>query len=63
MASTVNLNVIQSSISEGPNGVRPDALWKHTPGHWATSVGMTCAIGVICIVIAWLRLRSVRPRN
>ena len=29
VASTVNLNVIQSSISQGPNGQKPDALWTH----------------------------------
>jgi ABC-type multidrug transport system ATPase subunit len=62
-ASTINLNVIQATISQGPNGQKPDALWTHDAFHWAVSVGMTCAFGVISILIAWLRLQSVRPRR
>ncbi len=35
VASTINLNVIQSSISQGPNGQKPDALWAHDAGPLA----------------------------
>ena len=62
-ASTINLNVIQSAISQGPNGQPPDAMWAHTPAQWALNVGMTCAFGVILILIAWLRLQADRPRK
>jgi hypothetical protein len=61
VASTINLNVIQSSISQGPDGQPPDLLWSHTPAQWGFNMGMMLTIGVICTLIAWLRLRSFRP--
>jgi ABC-type multidrug transport system ATPase subunit/ABC-type multidrug transport system permease subunit len=64
LASTINLNALQASeYTPGPNGQKPDVLWTHDAAHWVTSVCVMLIIGVICILAAWLRLRSVRPKS
>jgi ABC-type multidrug transport system ATPase subunit len=63
LASTINLNVIQSSISQGPNGQKPDALWTHDAAHWATGVGAMILLGIAWLIIARLRLSTIGPRK
>jgi ABC-type multidrug transport system ATPase subunit len=63
VASTINLNVIQSSISQGPNGQKPDALWTHDVAHWATGVGAMILLGIVWMIIARLRLSTIGPRK
>ena len=63
LASTINLNVIQSSVSQGPNGQPPDALWTHDTAHWLTSILVMVGIGIVWLVIARLRLASIGPRK
>jgi ABC transport system ATP-binding/permease protein len=63
VASTVNLNVIQSSVSQGPNGQKPDALWTHDARHWLTAIGAMIVLGIIWLIIARLRLASIGPRK
>jgi ABC-type multidrug transport system ATPase subunit/ABC-type multidrug transport system permease subunit len=63
VASTINLNGIQSSISQGPNGQKPDALWTHNPAHWLTGIGAMLLLGIIWMVIARIRLASIGPRK
>jgi len=63
VASTINLNVIQSSISQGPNGQKPDALWTHDAAHWLTGVGAMLLLGIIWLIIARLRLSTIGPRK
>ncbi len=59
----INLNVIQSSVSQGPNGQPPDALWTHDTAHWLTSILVMVGIGIIWLVIARVRLASIGPRK
>jgi ABC-type multidrug transport system ATPase subunit/pSer/pThr/pTyr-binding forkhead associated (FHA) protein len=54
MAATINLNVIQPRTA-------PDPLWTHTAATWAQDIGIMLAIGVICLIIAWLRMRRLSP--
>jgi ABC-type multidrug transport system ATPase subunit len=63
VASTINLNVIQSSISQGPNGQKPDALWTHDAAHWLTGVGAMIVLGIVWLIIARIRLASIGPRK
>src|SRR6202012_4925219 len=63
LASTINLNAIQSSISLGPTGQKPDALWTHNAAHWLTGMVVMILIGVIWLVIARLRLATIGPRK
>jgi hypothetical protein len=63
VASTINLNVIQSSISLGPNGQKPDALWTHDAAHWLTGIGAMLVLGIVWMVIARLRLSTIGPRK
>jgi ABC-type multidrug transport system ATPase subunit len=63
VASTINLNAIQASASQGPNGQKPDALWTHDAAHWLTGIGAMLLIGAIWLVIARLRLSTIGPRK
>jgi ABC transport system ATP-binding/permease protein len=63
VASTVNLNVIQSSVSQGPNGQKPDALWTHDARHWLTAIGAMIVLGIVWMIIARIRLASIGPRK
>ena len=63
VASTINLNVIQSSISQGPNGQKPDALWTHDMAHWLTGIAAMILIGVAWMIIARIRLSTIGPRK
>jgi ABC-type multidrug transport system ATPase subunit len=63
VASTINLTVIQSSISQGPNGQKPDALWTHDAAHWLTGVGAMIVLGIVWLIIARIRLASIGPRK
>jgi hypothetical protein len=63
VASTINLNVIQSSIGQGPNGQKPDALWTHNAAHWLTGVGAMLLLGIVWLIIARLRLSTIGPRK
>jgi ABC-type multidrug transport system permease subunit len=63
VASTINLNVIQSSISQGPNGQKPDALWTHDAAHWLTGIGAMLVLGILWLIIARIRLASIGPRK
>jgi ABC-type multidrug transport system ATPase subunit len=63
VASTINLNVIQSSVSQGPNGQKPDALWTHDAAHWATGVGAMILLGIVWMIIARFRLSTIGPRK
>jgi ABC transport system ATP-binding/permease protein len=63
VASTINLNVIQSSIGQGPNGQKPDALWTHDASHWLTGIGAMILLGIVWLIIARLRLSTIGPRK
>jgi ABC-type multidrug transport system ATPase subunit/pSer/pThr/pTyr-binding forkhead associated (FHA) protein/ABC-type multidrug transport system permease subunit len=63
VASTINLNVIQSSISQGPNGQKPDALWTHDVAHWLTGIAAMIVIGIVWMIIARIRLSTIGPRK
>jgi ABC-type multidrug transport system ATPase subunit len=63
VASTVNLNVIQSSVSQGPNGQKPDALWTHDARHWLIAIGAMIVLGIVWLIIARIRLASIGPRK
>jgi ABC-type multidrug transport system ATPase subunit len=63
IASTINLNVIQSSESQGPNAQKPDALWTHDAAHWLTGIGAMIVLGIVWLIIARLRLSTIGPRK
>ncbi|HEX3516601.1 MAG TPA: FHA domain-containing protein [Trebonia sp.] len=63
IASTINLNAIQSSESQGPNAQKPDALWTHDAAHWLTGIGAMIVIGIVWLIIARIRLSSIGPRK
>jgi ABC transport system ATP-binding/permease protein len=63
VGSTINLNAIQSSISQGPNGQQPDALWAHNAAHWLTGIGAMVLLGILWMVIARIRLSTIGPRK
>jgi len=63
LASTINLNAIQSTVQQGPNGQKPDALWTHDAAHWLTGIAAMIVIGIIWMVIARIRLASIGPRK
>jgi hypothetical protein len=58
LASTVNLNVLQSQ-----SHLPVDGLWTHSAVHWLTSMAVLIAIGVIWLIIARIRLASIGPRK
>ena len=63
VASTINLNKIQSSVRQGPNAQPADALWTHSASHWMTCIAAMLVLGVIWLVIARLRLSTIGPRR
>jgi ABC-type multidrug transport system ATPase subunit len=63
VASTINLNVIQSTVSQGPNGQKPDALWTHDAKHWLIAIGAMILLGILWLVIARIRLGRIGPRK
>ena len=63
VASTINLNVIQSTVSQGPNGQKPDALWTHDAKHWLIAIGAMLLLGILWLVIARIRLGRIGPRK
>lgn len=63
LASTINLNVIQSTVHQGPNGLKPDALWTHDAAHWLTGLAAMIIIGIIWMIIARIRLSTIGPRK
>jgi ABC-type multidrug transport system ATPase subunit/pSer/pThr/pTyr-binding forkhead associated (FHA) protein len=63
VASTINLNSIQSSISQGPNGQKPDALWTHDASHWLLGIGAMIVLGIVWMIIARIRLSTIGPRK
>ena len=63
VASTINLNTIQSSVRQGPNAQPADALWAHDAAHWLTCVVAMLVLGLIWLIIARLRLSTIGPRK
>ena len=63
VASTINLNTIQSSVRFGPNAQKADALWTHDAAHWLTAIGAMLVLGLLWMVIARLRLATIGPRK
>ncbi|MGH3245816.1 MAG: ABC transporter permease, partial [Trebonia sp.] len=63
IASTINLNGIQSSISKGPLGQKPDALWTHSASHWLTAIVVMLLLGVLWLIIARIRLATIGPKK
>ncbi|HEY6495303.1 MAG TPA: FHA domain-containing protein [Trebonia sp.] len=63
LASTINLNVIQATVSQGPGGQKPDALWTHNAAHWLTGMAAMIVLGLIWLIIARLRLATIGPRK
>jgi ABC-type multidrug transport system ATPase subunit len=63
LASTINLNAIQSSVQLGPNGQKPDALWTHDAAHWLTGIAAMIVISIIWMIIARIRLSTIGPRK
>ncbi len=63
LASTINLNALQSSESVGANGQAPDALWTHNAAHWLTGMVVMIFIGIIWLIIARVRLSTIGPRK
>jgi ABC-type multidrug transport system ATPase subunit len=63
VASTINLNTIQSSVRQGPNAQPADALWTHGASHWMTCIAAMLILGIIWLVIARLRLSTIGPRR
>jgi ABC transport system ATP-binding/permease protein len=63
LASTINLNSIQSTVSQPPSSQKPDAVWTHDARHWLIAVGAMILIGIIWIIIARLRLSTIGPRK
>ncbi len=63
VASTIDLNSIQKSVSQSPNGQKPDALWTHDPAHWLTGMAAMIVLGIIWMIIARIRLSTIGPRK
>jgi len=63
VASTINLNSIQSSVSMPPSNQKPDALWTHDASHWLVAIGAMFLLGILWIIIARIRLASIGPRK
>jgi hypothetical protein len=68
IASTIDLNKLQSSITtavpgQPPPTQKPDLLWTHDPAHWLTAVGVMIVIGIIWMIIARIRLSTIGPRK
>ena len=68
LASTINLNDLQSSITAvvpgGPPPTQhPDMLWTHDAVHWLTAVGVMIGLGLAWLIIARLRLATIGPRK
>jgi len=68
LASTINLNSLQSTITQvvpgGPPPTQhPDMLWTHDTVHWLTAVGVMIGLGLAWLIIARLRLAMIGPRK
>jgi ABC transport system ATP-binding/permease protein len=63
IASTINLNKIQSVVQQGLNKQAPDGVWTHDAPHWWTAIAAMLVLGIIWIVIARLRLATIGPRR
>ena len=68
LASTINLNALQSSITQvvpggPPPTQRPDMLWTHDAAHWLAALGVMIGLGLVWLIIARLRLATIGPRK
>ena len=54
---------IQATVSQGPNGQKPDALWTSDPGHWLTAIAAMLVLGIVWMIIARIRLAKIGPRR
>jgi ABC-type multidrug transport system ATPase subunit/pSer/pThr/pTyr-binding forkhead associated (FHA) protein len=57
VASTANLNVLMPAAP----GSITDPLWQHTSSTWLRDMGIQAGLAVIFALIAWIRLRRLRP--
>jgi ABC transport system ATP-binding/permease protein len=57
-ASTVNLNVLLP-----PAGDLTDPLWRPTSANWLRDVGLTLGLGLVFLLLAWVRLHLLGPRR
>ena len=62
IASTLNLNLINPLNPQVPSkGL--DKMWDHSAHQWPLNIVFLLFIGVVCLVIAQLRLGSIGPRK
>ncbi|HEV3381815.1 MAG TPA: FHA domain-containing protein [Trebonia sp.] len=54
MAATINLNVIEPKTT-------PDPLWTQTAANWGMDIGIMMALGVVCLIVTWSRMRRLSP--
>jgi ABC transport system ATP-binding/permease protein len=56
-ASTVNVNALTPVTSAA------DPLWNHTSATWLRDIGFTVALAVLYLIITWIQLRRLGPRQ
>ncbi|TSD93640.1 FHA domain-containing protein [Skermania sp. ID1734] len=56
-ASTVDLD----TIAPHPGVAEP--MWAHSIGTWLIDMGITAALGLVFLALAWYRLHQMRPRR
>jgi ABC transport system ATP-binding/permease protein len=63
IGSTLNLNDINPLNPDAGASQGQDAMWNHTPHQWLLNIAFLLVIGVICIVVAQIRLSSIGPKK
>ena len=56
-SSTVNVNALT------PLTGATDPLWAHTSATWLRDIGFTVALAVLFLIITWIQLRRLGPRQ
>src|SRR5260370_17684142 len=64
VAATSNLNSLDGAPPPSPARITPfDSVWTSTPGNWLPPMPLIIALGLIFVVIAWVRLKALGPRR
>jgi ABC transport system ATP-binding/permease protein len=63
IGSTINLNLINPLNPQAGPSQGQDAMWDHSAHQWLLNIAFLLVIGLVCLVIAQLRLSSIGPRK
>jgi hypothetical protein len=64
VAATSNLNTLDGAPPPSPARIAPlDPVWTSSASNWLRDMGLMIALGLVFVLIAWFRLKSLGPKR